>query len=123
MTTPYDWLAKTYTNYYSHMTKIATRPAYGKNSLNLFFSGNKKAIGFGTCLIHDDVPTDWEQRCIILLYTGKCDALDRGNFRAEQVNNILKTSIDDQIRLMTSLTQEEALQMQSVWSSNCRKST
>ena len=36
MTTPYDWLAKTYTNCYGHMTNMATMPIYGKNSLNLF---------------------------------------------------------------------------------------
>ena len=46
MTTSYNWLAKTYTNCYGHLTNMATRPIYGKNSLNLFFSG--KAIGFGT---------------------------------------------------------------------------
>ena len=47
MTTPYDWLAKTYTNCYGHMTNMATMPIYGKNSLNLFFS-SQKAIDFGT---------------------------------------------------------------------------
>ena len=30
MTTSYDWLAKTYTNCYGHMTKIATMPIYCK---------------------------------------------------------------------------------------------
>ena len=35
MTIPYDWLAKTYTNCYGHMTNMATMPIYGKNSLNL----------------------------------------------------------------------------------------
>ena len=34
MTTPYDWLAKTYTNCYGHMTDMAIIPIYGKNSLN-----------------------------------------------------------------------------------------
>ena len=33
MTTPYDRLAKIYTNCYGHMTKMATMPTYGKNSL------------------------------------------------------------------------------------------
>ena len=32
MTIPYDWLAKTYTNCYGHLTNMATRPIYGKNS-------------------------------------------------------------------------------------------
>ena len=35
MKTPYDWLAKTYTNCYGHMTNMATMPIYGKNSINL----------------------------------------------------------------------------------------
>ena len=43
MPTPYDWLAKIYTNCYGHMTKIATMPIYGKNSLNIFFSGTKRS--------------------------------------------------------------------------------
>ena len=30
MTTPYDWLAKTYTNCYGHMINMATMPIYGK---------------------------------------------------------------------------------------------
>ena len=30
MLTPYDWLAKIYTNCYGHMTKMATKPIYGK---------------------------------------------------------------------------------------------
>ena len=47
MTTPYDWLAKNCTNCYGHMTKIATKPIYGKNYLNIFFSGTKTPIPFG----------------------------------------------------------------------------
>ena len=41
MMTPYDWLAKICTNCYSHMTKMAATPIYGKNYLNIFFSGTK----------------------------------------------------------------------------------
>ena len=44
MTTPFDWLAKTYTNCYGHMTYMATMPIYGKNSFNLFFSGTKRPL-------------------------------------------------------------------------------
>ena len=33
MKTPYDWLAKIHTNCTGHMTKMATRPIYGKNPL------------------------------------------------------------------------------------------
>ena len=47
MTTPYDWLAKIYTNCYGHMTKMAITPIYGKNSLNIFFSGTKRPLAFG----------------------------------------------------------------------------
>ena len=51
MTTPYDWLAKIYTNLYGHMTKMATTPIYGKSSLNIFFSETKRplALGLGMC--------------------------------------------------------------------------
>ena len=41
MATPYDWLAKICTNYYGHMTKMATKPIYGKTYLNIFLSGTK----------------------------------------------------------------------------------
>ena len=53
MTTPYDWLAKTYTNCYGHMTNMATMPIYGKNSLNLFFSGTKMPLALGLGRIGD----------------------------------------------------------------------
>ena len=48
--TPYDRLAKIFTNFTGHMTKMATRPIYGKNPLNVFFSGIKRpmANGLGT---------------------------------------------------------------------------
>ena len=47
MTTSYDWLAKIYTNWYGHMTNMATMPIYGKNSLNLFLSGTKRPLPLG----------------------------------------------------------------------------
>ena len=49
MKTPYDRLAKIYTKCTGHMTKMATTPIYGKNPLNVFFSGTKRpmALGFG----------------------------------------------------------------------------
>ena len=46
-TTPYDWLGKIYSNCYGHMTNMATTPIYGKNSLNLFFSGTKMPLALG----------------------------------------------------------------------------
>ena len=45
--TPYDWLAKICTNCYGHMTKMATKPIYGKNCLNIFFSGTKIPMALG----------------------------------------------------------------------------
>ena len=47
MATPYDWLAKICTNCYGHMTKMATKPIYGKNYLNIFCSGTKTPITLG----------------------------------------------------------------------------
>ena len=47
LTTPYDWLTKTYTNCHRHMTNMATTPIYGINSLNIFFSGNKRPLALG----------------------------------------------------------------------------
>ena len=44
LTTPNDWLVKTYTNCYGYMTNMATMPIYGKNYLNLFFSGTKRPL-------------------------------------------------------------------------------
>ena len=47
MKTPYDRLAKIYTNCSGHMTKMATMPIYGKTPLNIFFSGTKRPIALG----------------------------------------------------------------------------
>ena len=47
MTTPYDRLGKININCYSHMTKMATTFIYGKNSLNIFFSGTKGPLALG----------------------------------------------------------------------------
>ena len=42
--TPCDLFAKIDTNCNGHMTNMATMPIYGKNSLNLFFSGYKRPL-------------------------------------------------------------------------------
>ena len=42
--TPYDRLAKIYTNCNGHMTKMAIMPIYGKSPLNIFFSGTKRPM-------------------------------------------------------------------------------
>ena len=47
MKTPYDRLAKINTKCTGHMTKMATMPIYGKNPLNVFFSGTKKPMALG----------------------------------------------------------------------------
>ena len=47
MKTPYDMLAKINTNCTGHMTEVATMPIYGKNPLNIFFSGTKRPMAFG----------------------------------------------------------------------------
>ena len=47
MITPYDRLAKIYTHCTGHMTKMATTPIYGKNFLNIFFSGTKRPMALG----------------------------------------------------------------------------
>ena len=60
MKTPYDRLAKIYTNCTGHMTKIATTPIYGKNPLNIFFSGEKRPMDL-VCSIGDVGPTRFAQ--------------------------------------------------------------
>ena len=49
--TSYDWLAKMCTNCYGHMTKMATKPIYGKNYLNIFFSGTKMSMALGLTML------------------------------------------------------------------------
>ena len=47
MKTPYDRLGKIYTNCSGHITKMATTPIYGKNPLNIIFSGTKRPMALG----------------------------------------------------------------------------
>ena len=42
--TPYDKLAKIYTKYFGHMTKMATTPIYGKKHLKIFFSRTRRLM-------------------------------------------------------------------------------
>ena len=93
-----------------------------------------------TAIIRDGkVPTDWEQSFIVCLYKGKGDALDRANYRGlkltEQTMKILERIVDGLIRQVVSdrwcllttpslaLSQEEALQIQYLWSDSCRRNT
>ena len=45
--TRYAKAAKINTNHFGHMTKMATMPKYGKNPLNIFFSGTKRPMALG----------------------------------------------------------------------------
>ena len=47
MKSPYDRLAKIHTNCTGHMSKMATMPIYGKNPLNIFYSGTKRPMALG----------------------------------------------------------------------------
>ena len=47
MTTPYDWLVKICTNCCGLIAKMAATPIYGKNCLNVFFSGTKRPMALG----------------------------------------------------------------------------
>ena len=42
--TPYAKLAKIYSKYFGHMTKMAAMPIYGKSPLNIFFSRSKRQV-------------------------------------------------------------------------------
>ena len=46
--TTYDKLAKSYTKYFGHMTKMATTPIYGKKSFKSLLLMNQKANDLGT---------------------------------------------------------------------------
>ena len=52
MKTPYDRLAKIFTNCTGHMTKMASTPIYGKTLLNIFFSGTKRPMTLGLGMQH-----------------------------------------------------------------------
>ena len=45
--TPYDKLAKIYTKYFGHMTKMAATPIYGKTPLKIFFSRTRRSMTLG----------------------------------------------------------------------------
>ena len=48
MKTPYNKLAKISANYFSHMTKMADKPIYGKNPLKIFSrTRTLMTLGFG----------------------------------------------------------------------------
>ena len=52
MKTPYDRLAKIYTKCTGYMTKMATMSIYGKNHLNVFFSGTNRSMALGLGMYH-----------------------------------------------------------------------
>ena len=64
MKTPYDKLAKIYTKYFGHMTKITAKPIYGKNPLKIFFSRTRRPVTLGLG-IGDVGPTKFVQIMIL----------------------------------------------------------
>ena len=135
----------TYPNHYWHGEKAISKMKLGKAAgpSGIVVEMNKAAGDTGATMIRDlasaiihdvKVRADWEQSFIVCLYKGKGDALDRGNYRGlkltEQAIKILERNVDGLIRqwcLLTTpslaLSQEEALQMQSLWSDSCRRNT
>ena len=47
MKTPYAKLAKIYSKYFGHMTKMTTTPIYGKNPLKIFISRTRRPMTLG----------------------------------------------------------------------------
>ena len=45
--TPYAKLAKSYTKYFGHMTKMTLMPIYGKNPLKNLFSRTRRQVTLG----------------------------------------------------------------------------
>ena len=45
--TPYDKLAKIYSKYFGHMTKMTGTPIYGKNPLKIVFSRTRRPVTLG----------------------------------------------------------------------------
>ena len=52
MKTPYAKLAKIYTKYFGHMTKMTAMPIYGKNPLKFFFSRTRRPVTLGLGMEH-----------------------------------------------------------------------
>ena len=80
MITPYDWLAKIYTNCYGHMTKMATTPIYGKNSLKIFSYGTKRPLALVLGMKHwgcgpDQVCTNDESRMSMTYFMARSNLI------------------------------------------------
>ena len=66
MKTPYDKLAKFYTKFSGHMTKMADMPIYGKNPLNNFSRARKPMpLGLRMGSTGDVGPTKFVQMMIL----------------------------------------------------------
>ena len=50
--TPYAKLAKSYTKYFGHMTKMTSMPIYGKNPLKNLFSRTRRQVTLGHGIKH-----------------------------------------------------------------------
>ena len=92
MKTPYDRLAKINTNCTGHMTKMASMPMYGKNPLNILFSGTKRPMALGNCatLVADLFLFCYERGFIMSLSDDKqADVIDTFNTTSRYLNDIL----------------------------------
>ena len=52
MKTPYAKLAKIYTKYFGHMTKMTDMPIYGKNPLKIFLYRTRRPVTLGLGMSH-----------------------------------------------------------------------
>ena len=50
--TPYYKLAKIYTKYVGHMTKMTATPIYSKNPLKIFFSRTRRPVTLELGMLH-----------------------------------------------------------------------
>ena len=86
MKTSYDRLAKIYTNCTGHMTKMATTPIYGKNPLNILFSGTKRPMAL-VCSIGDlfiyKICTNGESRLTLTYFMARSNLIPNA-FRWEK---------------------------------------
>ena len=66
MKTPYNKLAKIYTNCYGHLTKMADMPIYGKHPFKIFFSRTRRVMTWDlVCNILDVGSTKFVQMMIL----------------------------------------------------------
>ena len=98
MKTPYTKLAKIYTKYFGHMTKMAAMPINGKNPLKIFFSRTRIPVTLGLGVYHwgcgaYQVCSNDDPRLTLTYYTPRSNllpnALKRGFFYEKLIFSIL----------------------------------